>query len=410
MTDRSANATIKGYFYQFDHTIKKVLEASSPQASFVVEGIEDIDVVDGDEGVFVQCKYYEGSEYNHSVIKDAVIAMLRHFHKNGCSLGQKARYRLHGHFKSGQEKLPAGYNLDFLKKNFLTYKQEKVTHEVHTELGLTKEQLAHFQSLLVVDVSASSYDEQYESIIELLKSCFLGSATDDAKHFYYPNAINVVQRLAIQADESHRRITKAQFLRDVDQKELVFSQWLRKMYGDAHYAKLIKRRHFHFRGTKVPPAARFLIVDMGGEFELPKAKVLLDKIAHRLSHVERQRTPPADRFCPFVLLQGIEASQLVSLKTELRKQGIGFTDGYPFNGAVFDPNLLAGRPTKENQLKLKFIPSEDQIKAVAAAISGSVIEIFDFYKAAPLAHTSVPSGVSHHAIRVNSAYLIEEVI
>lgn len=408
MTNRSANATIKGYFYQFDQTIMQVLQASNSQASFVVEGIEDIDVVDGDDSAFVQCKYYEGSDYNHSVIKDAVIAMLRHFHKEGCSLNQKARYRLHGHFKSGQEKLPASYDLDFLKKNFLTYEQKKVTHEVHTELHVTREQLTYFKSLLDIDVNASSYDEQYESIVSLLKSCFSGSG-NDAEHFYYPNAINVVQRLAIKADENDRRITKSQFLRDVDRKEVVFSQWLQKMYGDAHYAKLVKRRHFHFQGTKVPPAARLLIVDMSGEYDLSKAKALLDRIAQRLSHVERRRTPPEDRFCPFVLLLGIAESELVGLKTELRKQGTRFTDGYPFNGSDFDPNLLAHSPTKENQLKLKFIPGEDRIKAVTAAISGSVIEIFDFYKAAPLAHTSVPPGVQHHAIRVSSAYFINEV-
>jgi hypothetical protein len=79
MTDRSATATIKGYFYQFDQTIVRLLEASK-QASVTVEGIEDIDLDGGDKSAFVQCKYYEGTEYNHSVIKDAVIHMLRHFH------------------------------------------------------------------------------------------------------------------------------------------------------------------------------------------------------------------------------------------------------------------------------------------------------------------------------------------
>jgi hypothetical protein len=79
MTDRSATATIKGCFYQFDQTIVRLLEASK-QASVTVEGIEDIDLDDGDKSAFVQCKYYEGTEYNHSVIKDAVIHMLRHFH------------------------------------------------------------------------------------------------------------------------------------------------------------------------------------------------------------------------------------------------------------------------------------------------------------------------------------------
>jgi len=84
MTNRSANATIKGYFYQFDHTILQILQAASGNSSVVIEGIEDVDIEDGDDSVLVQCKYYEGTEYNHSQIKKAVVQMLLHYHKAGC--------------------------------------------------------------------------------------------------------------------------------------------------------------------------------------------------------------------------------------------------------------------------------------------------------------------------------------
>lgn len=83
MTNRSATATIKGYFYQFDQTIVRLLEATK-HGSITVEGVEDIDLDDGEVSAFVQCKYYEGTEYNHSVIKEAVVHMLRHFHAAGC--------------------------------------------------------------------------------------------------------------------------------------------------------------------------------------------------------------------------------------------------------------------------------------------------------------------------------------
>ena len=83
MTNRSATATIKGYFYQFDQTIVRLLEATK-HGSITVEGVEDIDLDDGGASAFVQCKYYEGTEYNHSVIKEAVVHMLRHFHAAGC--------------------------------------------------------------------------------------------------------------------------------------------------------------------------------------------------------------------------------------------------------------------------------------------------------------------------------------
>lgn len=99
MNNRSANVTIKGYFYQFDHSIIQLLSAPNSDAAVLVEGIEDIDLVDGDDGVLIQCKYYEGTEYNHSVIKDAVIQMLRHFHSDGCKSSQKLKYRIYGHYR-----------------------------------------------------------------------------------------------------------------------------------------------------------------------------------------------------------------------------------------------------------------------------------------------------------------------
>ena len=54
MTDRSATATIKGYFYQFDQTIVRLLEASK-HASVTVEGIEDIDLDDKAGPLVVSC-------------------------------------------------------------------------------------------------------------------------------------------------------------------------------------------------------------------------------------------------------------------------------------------------------------------------------------------------------------------
>ena len=59
MRSRAADAPIKGYFYQFDHTIIQILSASHMDAEVVVEGIEDIDLEDNGVQTFIQCKYYE---------------------------------------------------------------------------------------------------------------------------------------------------------------------------------------------------------------------------------------------------------------------------------------------------------------------------------------------------------------
>jgi len=410
VTTRSAHATIKGYFYQFDHTIVRLLEAAAPQSSVVVEGIEDVDLDDGDESAFVQCKYYEGTEYNHSVIKDAVIQMLKHFHGAGCPADQKYRYRVYGHYKDGQTKLPTAIDLDFLKKNFLTYTHEKKTHEVHTKLGISNAQLTSFLNLLDINLNAPSYDDQQKQVIKLLVSQISDCKAEDAETFYYPNAINAIQTLAIQADSKKRKITKAKFVSSVNRKEIVFSLWLRQKFGDDYYAKLIKRKYFKFSSTKVPKASRIFVIDMTDEFELPKAATLLAKIGNSLWHVEHTRTPQQDRFCPYILMRGLAPQDLVSLKGSLLEQGIKFEDGYPFNGSAFSPALLAAAPTKENLIRLKFIPAEEQLVPVASAITDSIVELYDFFKATQLEAVYAPAGVPHHRIKIDSTYFITEVL
>lgn len=431
MTSRSAHATIKGYFYQFDHTIARLLEATTSQSSVMVEGIEDIDLDDGENSAFIQCKYYEGTEYNHSIIKDAIIAMLNHFHARGCPDDQKFKYQIYGHYQSGQNKLSSTFDLNFLKENFLTYtKKEKkteekstenpkethqvmqqVTHKVFDELKVDDNQLTSFLSLLKIDINALTYDEQQKRVSELLISQIPICTSDDANIFYYPNAINVIRRLAIQPDESNRSITKAKFISQVNNKDVVFNLWLRDKFGQDYYAKLIKQKYFKFpKTTKIPKASRIFAIDMTGEFNLPKAIALLSKIGKTLSHKEHKNTPDTDRFCPYILLYGLQSQDLAALKNNLWQQGVKFVDGYPFQGANFIPATITANPTKENLLQLKFITTVEQLSIVAAQITGSNIEVFDFFKSSQLDATALPKGISHHPIKINSTYFINEVI
>lgn len=410
MINRSANATIKGYFYQFDHTIVQVLSAKSATSVVTVEGIEDVDLESGGESVLTQCKYYEGTEYNHSVIKDAVIHMLRHFKESGCPLSN-LRYRIYGHYSGGQEKLPAVLDVAFLQKHLLTGTSKGVKYEVQTDLAVTDEQLERFRALLEIDIRAKSYDDQQQEAKRLLKSQLPGCQHEDAEAFYYPNAINVIQSLAVQADVKDRTITKSQFIAAVNRKDLVFSVWLRKKFGDEYYARAVKKKHFHFpSSTKVPKSARVFALDAASEFDLPQLTQLLVKLGRRFSHAENTRTLPADRFCPFILLSGISPSELISLKENLLIQGVELADGHAFDGAQFSAERLARPPTKDNLTKLKFIGAPSQLGQVAAAVKGSTMEIFDFFKTSALDAAFVPTGVPHNKIKTDTVHFINGAI
>ncbi|KJP91455.1 hypothetical protein VE16_22870, partial [Enterobacter hormaechei] len=116
--DRSAVDTIRGYCYQVDKTIIEIFSLPQMDDSIDIECIEDIDVYNDGHLTAIQCKYYESTDYNHSVISKPIRLMLSHFKDNK---EKGANYYLFGHYKSGQNKLTLPLKVDFFKSNFLIY-------------------------------------------------------------------------------------------------------------------------------------------------------------------------------------------------------------------------------------------------------------------------------------------------
>src|SRR3546814_6678631 len=85
---------------------------------------------------------------------------------------------------------------------------------------------------------------------------------------------------------------------------------------------MIRRKFFKFKTTKMPKASRIFVIDMTGEYEARKAAAMVIKLADFFSHQELVRTPPQDRFCPYVLLRGLDPEELIELKANLWEQGV----------------------------------------------------------------------------------------
>ena len=414
MTTRSADATILGYFYQFDHTIIRILNSASGSTKVVVEGIEDVDLLDEGSELFIQCKYYKGSEYNHSLIKDAIAAMVVHFKGRGCPADGSLKYRLYGHYKSGQDKLDPSFDASFLKDKFLTTRKTKdgntTVEEVFTTKGITNVELELFRGALEIDLAAASYEDQQAEIKAHLRKLFGGSSAEDADQFYYPNAINVVQTLAIDPSVSNRTITKADFIARLDRKEALFNWWLQQKFGRQHYAKSVRLQHFDFK-TKVHPACRIVVLEFGAEFEAKKALAMIEKIALKLSHKESARTPERERFCPYILLRDVASTDLAILKQALWDRGIHIADGFPFRDAEFDAKHLSRRPSPSSLTRLKFLEDTEVLAQVLPHHKGESIDVFDFYKTSPIAGGGKAwNAVAHNQIKTDSVYFAGEVI
>ncbi|SET24205.1 DUF4297 family anti-phage-associated protein [Thorsellia anophelis] len=408
MKDRSAHSTIKGYFYQFDKTILKLLEAAADD-TIVVEGIEDIDIIDENSSTFIQCKYYESTKYNHSIIKTSVIQMLTHFLASSYNIDKILNYNIYGYFKEGQHKLPSILTIDFFKKNFLTYKENGLENKIHEKLQIHDYQLTDFLNRFNINIYALSYEEQQKKIEELLVSKIPECTPIDARLFYYPNAINTIQKLATHPNKKSRTITNKVFINSINSKDVIFNNWLKIKFGEEYYAKYLFKKYFKPNGTKMNKFSRFFIFDFSNSTSPEKISSTLYKIGHYFSHKEHRNTPQDDRFCPYILIRGIKEYDLIAIKQNLYKQNFLFNDGYPFKGSEFSVKSITMAPTADQLWKIKFIPSEDYLLSTINAISDSAVEIYDFYENAPL-DTNYTKGRTHYKIQTINPFLIEEII
>ena len=255
MPGRSATDTILGYFYQFDYSIETLLSLQNNNDSITIEGIEDIDINSATEETAIQCKYYSKTAYNHSVIKKPIRLMLSHYKETIENNKPELKYKLYGHFNSGQDKLTLPITIESLKTNFLSYTKDKVKHEHHADLGLSDDDLIRFLDLLEININAREYTEQLNEILTRIQNEF-SCDKFEAEHYYYNNALKVIKDIAVKNDVSGRIISKSQFLNKIDKKEVLFNLWFLQLKGKLKHFRELRRKYFTSLNTspfeKVP--------------------------------------------------------------------------------------------------------------------------------------------------------------
>lgn len=354
MTDRSAVDTIRGYFYQFDLSILSILRLTSPDDSVEIECTEDVDIRTATDVTATQCKYYAKTEYNHSVIKDAVKHMVSHFKEALAGKKSKVNYAIKGHYASGQEKLDGGIDVSFLKKHFLTYSEGKgaarVTRSHHSKLGLSDADLEEFLKRLTIDVKAKDFDQQYREVLGEIRSLF-GGTPFSAEYFYYNNALSVVRELSIQADAAQRTITKKQFLARVNTSTVLFNEWFVEKKGKkAHLAALRKE---YFTELNVSPYERFFLVEAdAGSYLRSDLKDLIFELSRKWAKLSAREPSP---FCPYIYVHGVSDGELLALKRELSTEGFKVVDGHDFQGAEFSAHSITQKATHGNGVRIKVL-------------------------------------------------------
>jgi len=403
LSNRTAVDTIIGYFYQFDYSIQTLLELEEFEGSITVEGIEDVDVKSLNENTSIQCKYYAKTEYNHSVIAEPIRLMLNHYKELKDRREPSVKYYLYGHYEKGQCKLVLPLTSKFLKEKFLTYTKDKNKRYHHLELGLEDEDLDDFIQRLTINVNATSYENQYEDILKLLETEFQSSRFE-AENYYYNNALKVIKELASKNDIQDRKITKRDFLKQINNKQVLFNEWFITLKGKKEFLSNLRKEYFS--DFNISPFERFFLIESDQKhykrFELKELLFLISKNWAKLS--QREQRP----FCPYVYIHNLPDKELILLKSELYQEGFKIVDGFNFAGASFSPIAICEPANHANGIRLKVINKLEHLD-LSLSETKKTKEIYQFYMHDSFYSNEDP-GIKHIQFQIEDINDIKEII
>lgn len=387
MKNRQANDTIKGYFYQFNKTIYEILSQKNPNAKVIVEGIEDIDIKVENMHTAIQCKYYSKQTYNHSVIKEAIIYMIKHFSDNKSS---NLRYKIYANFKAGQTKLPSPIQIEFFKDNFLTYKEKGILHKVYEELNLSDNEIEEFIKKLDIDINASDYNTLEQEAVSLIQSEL--NCTNDLIDLYFIKAGSIVKNIAIEENENKRCITKKEFINMLMDVNIALDKWYMAKIDKEKYCNLIRKKYFSKHN--ISPYERFFIIECPKEIQISILKKITITISDKWSKLSKRTPQP---FCPYVIFTNLSEEKLLLLKQSLYSDNFKFIDGYDYKGAQFSVDSITQEANYKNGIKIKIFDLnviDNVLKDIKKAK-----EIYHFYINNQSYHTNNENQIS---IRVDN--------
>ena len=323
-TDRAAGPSIRGYTYQFDLTILKILESAENEL-ITIEGREDIDVSSPDGLESIQCKYHESAKYSITDIRKPLLAMLRSFVS-----GKNWSYTLYVHYPDMNE-VPHVLNVASIKSALTENKRKPAQTILHYQ-EFSDHHIYEFATKFKI-IRGEAFLQQRKTVLAALNSA-IRSGGDDARDLYYGNALACVVDIAIRPEERDRRLTRSSFIQMINTKPVLFDRWQREHLGKEKYVR--KTQLLIKRSSLLSPAKRrVLVLDASAErINSSGLHEILETLCHEMYS---QKAMSSSK--PFtVILEGTE-DEVRNAKRRLIARNIRFNDGFEdleFNQRLFE--------------------------------------------------------------------------
>ena len=268
MSSRTADYTIKGFLYQFNLTLLKILE-SDDYEEIMVEGIiEDIDIKKEDKINAIQCKYHETKgKYILSDIYKPILQMMVHYLNNE---DKDISYTLYAYFseednrtinlsKEDLEEVFNTKNKDYIAKYIakiippkdqcickLISKESKKSEEKKSIAEYYEKNISNLECTIDLEKFSQKFElilgDKFEILCDKAKGKLRGSelSKEDVDDLFYPNSVQEIADISIRHNEDDRVVRKVDFLEKIkDKKTTAITRWTRELQS---YRTFMKKR------------------------------------------------------------------------------------------------------------------------------------------------------------------------
>lgn len=325
---RAADASIRGYLYQFHKTILEILGAG-PDDVITAEGpVEDIDRLSPDGTVTAtQCKYHgSSSPFSLSDIYKPLLLMMSHCAETGAQT--PINYRL---FVYAPDKTEGTHELNGKQLETVLATRNQALQKIVEKAKACDLEL--FLSRLTIEFGAS-LEQLEESVQQSLKKLDYDDA--EIQSVIYPSALHRAAILSSKPNEQDRRTSKASFCGELREVRGTILAWYTNFLKSRREILKAKRRQLRTNLAKNVRHRHILIVaDDIDDFDEEIVVFISDFVGKYHSKLELHLETPG-------FLLACEELQFDEIRQRLYEKGIKVNDG--FVGTRFYPDRFRAAP------------------------------------------------------------------
>lgn len=347
---------IKGFIYQYDKTIEKILDLSEEEY-IQIEQAQDL----SNEKVVYQVKYKESSDYTNSKLKAPICKLIEE------SKSDKRRFVILCHFR---DKLNDVINLK-LEDLDAIIGDCKINNK---QYYFTNEQKEEFISRFDL-IFTENYQEQFDKVIKKIGQKFSSDIEESCLiHSQIRNLI--ISKIVDNPPNSmvDRKINFLEIESYVKQnKGILFNSAYRSYLGEEKYFRFLKKRFFYRLNEQYHE--KVFVIEGKSDYEVCQLIDIVNTIKDNVTKFSKRGVKSS---APYIFFNNIEDEKISEIKRILYESEIVFRDGYTFKNSPFYVEHILERTSSNNNIYLKFVNSDIELLEVIQNLKGNY-KIYQFY-------------------------------